>query len=132
MQYEKTKRNMILLLVLGGGLAIVFFWGYGKLFPFSTVMYSMLGILILLGLIFYPMALAYGGDQIKDLFYGIANGSRQPFPVKPSSGWNPVYKVLNVLFACVTVLFFGWAYGGYTAWQRLQFFKQYSQMNGRK
>lgn len=132
MQYTKTKRNMMLLLVLGSLIAIAFFWGYGRLFPSSTMMYSTLGILLLFALIFYPMALVYGRDQMKDLFRGISSGARQPFSVKPNNGWNPLFKLLNTILACVTVIFLGWAYGAYMAWQRLQFFKQFSEMNGRK
>lgn len=132
MQYEKVKRNMILLFGLGIVLAIIFFWGFGKLYPYSTVMYSTLGTLLVLGLLFYPIAIVYGRDQIKDLFNAIVSGARQPFPVKPNSKWNLLFKVLNVIFACVTTVFFGWAYGVYIAWQRLQFSKRFSQMKGRK
>lgn len=132
MQYVKVKRNMLILLCVGILLNVIFFWVYGKLYPYSTVMYSMLGILILLALLFYPIAIVYGRDQIKDLFQAIANGARQPFTAKVGSVWNGFFKVLNFVFACVTAVSFGWAYGSYIAWQRLQFSKRFSQMNRRR
>ena len=71
MQYEKMKRNMIILLVVGVLVAIAFFWIYGYLFPYSYAMYSVLGILILSAFVFYPLALVYGSNQIIDLLHSI-------------------------------------------------------------
>ena len=57
MQYEKMKRNMIFLLIIGIVAAVAFFWLYGYIFPYSYAMYSILGILILGAFVFYPVAL---------------------------------------------------------------------------
>ena len=126
MQYEKMKRNMIVLLVVGVIVAIAFFWGYGYLFPYSYAMYSVLGILLLGACAFYPVALVYGRNQIIDLFHNIRAGGRQPFRLKQGSFWNPLRKTLNFAIASVTTVFLGWLYGTYTAWQHLQLAKRFS------
>ena len=96
MQYEKMKRNMIILLVVGVLVAIAFFWIYGYLFPYSYAMYSVLGILILGAFVFYPVALVYGRNQIIDLFHSIRAGGRQPLSLKQGSVWNPIKKVVKL------------------------------------
>ena len=126
MQYEKMKRNMIILLVVGVLVAIAFFWIYGYLFPYSNAMYSVLGILILSAFVFYPVALVYGRNQIIDLFHSIRAGGRQPLHLKQGSVWNPLRKTLNFAIACVITVFLGWLYGTYTAWQHLQLAKRFS------
>ena len=126
MQYEKMKRNMIFLLIIGIAAAIVFFWLYGYIFPYSYAMYSILGILILGAFVFYPVALVYGRNQIVNLFHSIRAGGRQPFRLKQGSVWNVLKKTLNVIIACVTTVFLGWLYGTYTAWQQLQLAKRFA------
>ncbi len=126
MQYEKMKRNMILLLVVGLLVAIAFFWIYGYLFPYSYAMYSVLGMLILGAFVFYPVALVYGRNQIIDLFHSIRAGGRQPFSLKLRSVWNPLRKALNFVIACIITVFLGWLYGTYTAWQHLQLAKRFA------
>ena len=126
MQYAKMKRNAILLLVVGGIIAIAFFWVYGYLFPYSYAMYSLLGMLILCGLICYPVAIVYGRNEIINVFHSIRIGGRQPFRSKPASVWNPLKKMLNAIIACVITVGFGWLYGTYTAWQHLQLAKRFA------
>ena len=126
MQYAKMKRNIILLLAVGVIVAIVFFWGYGYLFPYSYAMYSLLGILILGGLICYPVAIVYGRNEIINLFHNIRIGGRQPFQIKQASVWNPLKKIVNTIIACVITVGFGWLYGTYTAWQHLQLAKRFA------
>lgn len=126
MQYEKMKRYMIVLLIVGVVAATAFFWLYGFLFPYSYAMYSILGILILGAFVFYPVALVYGRNQIMDLFHSIRAGGRQPFRLKQGSVWNPLKKTLNVIIACVITMFLGWLYGTYSAWQHLQLAKRFS------
>lgn len=126
MQYAKMKRNMILLLVLGGIVAVAFFWIYGYLFPYSYAMYSLLGMLILGGLICYPVAIVYGRNEIIHLFHNIRAGGRQPLRLKQGSVWNPLKKTLNFIIASIITAFFGWLYGTYTAWQHLQLAKRFA------
>ena len=126
MQYAKMKRNAILLLVVGGIIAIAFFWVYGYVFPYSYAMYSLLGMLILCGLICYPVAIVYGRNEIINLFHSIRIGGRQPFHIKQTSFWNPLKKILNTSIACVITVSFGWLYGTYTVWQQLQLAKRFA------
>ena len=126
MQYAKMKRNMILLLVVGVIVAIAFFWGYGYVFPYSYAMYSLLGMLILGGLICYPVAIVYGRNEIINVFHSIRIGRRQPFRIKNASVWNPLRKIVNAIIACVITVSFGWLYGTYTAWQQLQLAKRFA------
>ncbi|WP_332651748.1 hypothetical protein [Lysinibacillus sp. 54212] len=127
MNYEKEKRKMIVLLIAGVVLAIVFFSVLGYLNPYSYVMYSFFGMIVLFGLIFYPLALVHGRAQIVDVFHSIRGGDRQPFRLKPGNAFNIALKALNLLFALFTTIFLGWAYGAYTAYQKLQYAKRFGR-----
>ena len=132
MQYAKMKRNMIILLVLGGLVATASFWIYGYLFPYSYAMYSLLGILILGGLICYPVAIVYGRNEIINLFHNIRIGGRQPLRMKQGSSWNLLRKTVNFIIACIVTVFLGWLYGTYTAWQHLQLAKRFAGGRSRR
>lgn len=127
MNYKKEKRKMLILLVAGVLLAIVFFSMYSYVNPYSYVMYSFLGMIVLFALIFYPLALVYGRGQIVDMFHSIRGGARQPFRLRSSHAFNLVLKALNLIFALFTTVFLGWAYGAYSAYQKLQYAKRFSR-----
>lgn len=132
MNYDKEKRKMIFLLGAGLLLAIVFFSVYSYVNAYSYVMYSFFGMIVLIGLIFYPIALVYGRAQIVDVFHSIRGGARQPFRMKPGNVFNVALKGLNLLFALFTTIFLGWAYGAYTAYQKLQYAKLYRRPRTRR
>ena len=126
MNYSTLKRNMILLLIVGIVLAFVLFTFATYFTPFISFLYSLFGIIFLFAIIFYPIALVYGWSQIKDIFHMISRGLKTPFTVKGSSALNGVKVVLNYLIAFLVTAVFGWAYGLFFAWQRLQYSKRFS------
>ena len=125
MNYLKERNKMITLLAVGGVLLIAVLyllsWSGNGLF-----LASFGGIFIILALIFYPLALVYGKGQIIDIFHSIRIGARQPFRAqKANSPWQPIFTLLNTVIALLTIVFFGWIYGAYTAYQKLQMLKSF-------
>lgn len=123
MNYTKEKNKVILLLIVGLVLASGFFYtlylfkmGYALRASFS-------GVFLFVAITCYPLAFSYGKGQIIDIFHSIHKGARQPFQVKHGKGtWQPV---LNFCIALLTVVSFGWIYGVYYAYKRLQMMKSY-------
>ena len=126
MKYSTLKRNMVLLLLVGILLAFSLF-SFGTYFtPYISFLYSLFGFIFLLAIIFYPIALVYGWSQIKDVFQMISRGLKTPFHVKGKSALNGIKVVLNYIIAFLVTIIFGWAYGLYFAWQKLQYTKRFS------
>ena len=126
MKYSTLKRNMVLLLLVGILLAFSLF-SFGTYFtPYFAFLYSWFGFIFLLAIIFYPIALVYGWSQIKDVFRMISRGLKTPFHVKGNSALNGIKVVLNYIIAFLVTIIFGWAYGLYFAWQKLQYTKHFS------
>ena len=126
MKYSTLKRNMVLLLLVGILLAFSLF-SFGTYFtPYIAFLYSWFGLIFLLAIIFYPIALVYGWSQIKDVFQMISRGLKTPFHVKGKSALNGIKVVLNYIIAFLVTIIFGWAYGLYFAWQKLQYTKHFS------
>lgn len=125
MNYLKERNKMIVLLVVG----VVLLIGVLYLLRMSgngLFLASFGGIFMILMLIFYPLALVYGRSQMVDIFHSIRIGARQPFRAKKAkSPWNPIVAMLNTIIALLTFVFFGWIYGAYTAYQKLQMLKSY-------
>lgn len=125
MNYLKERNKMIMLLVIGfivmmGVLFLLSRMGNGFYFASFT------GLFIAFALICYPLAIVYGRSQIIDIFHSIRMGARQPFRTKKlNSPLKPLYAVLNTIIAILTIIFFGWVYGAYTAYQKLQMLKSY-------
>lgn len=126
MKYSTIKRNMILLLALGILLAFSLFTFATYFTPYIAFLYSLFGFVFLLAIVFYPIALVYGWSQIKDVFRMISQGLKTPFHVKGKSALNGLKVMLNYIIAFVVTVVFGWAYGLYFAWQRLQYSKRFS------
>ena len=126
MKYSILKRNMILLLIVGILLAVGLFTFATYFTPFIALLYSLFGIVFLLAVVFYPIAIVYGWSQIKDVFLMISRGLKTPFHVKGKSAWNGIKVGLNYIIAFLVTAVFGWAYGLYFAWQRLQYTKRFS------
>lgn len=126
MKYSTLKRNMIVLLIVGILLAFGLFTFATYFTPFITFLYSLFGIVFLLAVVFYPIAIVYGWSQIKDVFYMISRGLKTPFHVKGKSALNGLKVALNYVIAFMVTAVFGWAYGLYFAWQRLQYTKRFS------
>lgn len=125
MNYLKERNKMITLLVVGVVLLIAVLyllsWSGNGLF-----LASFGGLFIIFAIIFYPLALVYGRSQIIDVFQSIRIGARQPLRAKKSnSPWNPIFALLNTVIALLTIVFFGWIYGAYTAYQKLQMLKSF-------
>ena len=125
MNYLKERNKMITLLVIGVilliGVMYLLSWSGNGLF-----LASFGGIFIILAFIFYPLALVYGRSQMFDIFQSIRMGARQPFRTqKANSPWRPIFALLNAVVALLTIVFFGWIYGAYTAYQKLQMLKSY-------
>lgn len=125
MSYLKERNKMIILLVLGLALVI------GVLFFLNSVgrghyVGSFSGLFLVLAVICYPLAISYGRGQMIDIFQSIRMGARQPFRArKINSAWGPIFSVLNFIIALLTLIFFGWVYGAYTAYQKLQMMKSF-------
>lgn len=125
MNYIKERNKMLVWLVVGimfliGVLYVVASFGNG------IFLASFSGIFIIVALVLYPLALVYGRSQIVDIFHSIRMGARQPFLTKRlDSPWRLLFAVLNTVIALLTVVFFGWIYGSYTAYQKLQMLKSY-------
>lgn len=126
MKYSTLKRNMILLLIVGILLAFGLFTFATYFTPYIAFLYSLFGIIFLFAIIFYPIAIVYGWSQIKDVFYMISRGLKAPFHVKGKSAFNWLKVVLNYVIAFSVTVLFGWAYGLYFAWQKLQYSKRFS------
>lgn len=110
-----------MLVVMGGVLAIGFFFMLYILKIGYSLRTSFLGVFIFVAITCYPLALSYGKGQIVDIFHSIHKGARQPFPVKRGKGtWQ---SVLNFCIALLTVISLGWVYGAYYAYKRLQMMK---------
>ena len=125
MNYLKERNKMITLLVIGGALLIgvlyLLSWSGNGLF-----LASFGGIFVILALIFYPLALVYGRSQMIDVFQSIRIGARQPFRAqKANSPWQPIIAMVKTVVALLTLVFFGWIYGAYTAYQKLQMLKSF-------
>lgn len=125
MSYLKERNKMIGLLVGGLILTIVVLYGLtitGK----GHFLTSFSGLFIILALICYPLAIVYGHRQIVDVFHSIRMGARQPFRAKTTnSSFNLLFTALNFIIALLTVIFFGWIYGAYTAYQKLQMMRSF-------
>lgn len=123
MNYLKVRNKMIILLVTGVVLAIetlLLLNSEGK----EIYITSFSGLFIVVALICYPLAIVYGHRQIVGIFESIRIGARRPFQTsKMNSLLNPLFSVLNCIVAIVIVLSFGWVYGVYTAYQKLQMMK---------
>ena len=126
MKYSVLKRNMVLLLIVGILLAVALFTFATYFTPVVAFLYSLFGLLFLLAIVFYPVAIVYGWSQIKDIFRMISCGIKTPFTPTRKSALNPVKVTLNYVIAFIITVVFGWAYGGYFAWQRLQYTKRFS------
>lgn len=126
MKYAALKRNMILLLIAGIILAVGLFTFATYFMPLISFVYSLFGFIIVLAVIFYPIAIVYGWIQIKDVFYMMSRGMRAPFIIKGQSSFNQVKVILNYIIAFSVIVLLGWAYGLYFAWQRLQYSKRFS------
>lgn len=125
MNYLKERNKMITLLVIGVilliGVMYLLSWSGNGMF-----LASFGGIFIILAFIFYPLALVYGRSQMFDIFQSIRMGARQPFRTqKANSPWKSIFALLNAVVALLTIVFFGWIYGAYTAYQKLQMLKSY-------
>ena len=124
MNYLKERRKIFLLLGGGALLAIGFFalLSFQHSSFYFTASFS--GIFVFIGLVCYPLAIVYGKKQITDVFNSIREGERQPFRVTPGkAGWNSIYTVVNFIIAVLVTVFFGWGYGTYTAYKKLQMLK---------
>lgn len=125
MNYLKERNKMIGLLVVG----VLFLIGVYYVIARSgngLFLASFSGIFIILALVLYPLALVYGRSQIVDIFQSIRIGARRPFLTKKiDSPWRLFFTVINTVIALLTVVFFGWIYGAYTAYQKLQMLKSY-------
>ncbi|MCH7323951.1 hypothetical protein LZ480_18985 [Solibacillus sp. MA9] len=125
MNYLKERNKMIVLLVVGVVILI------GVLYLLSSTgngvfLASYSGIFIIFALVLYPLALVYGRSQMVDIFHSIRIGARQPFLTKKAnSPWKVLTAALNTVIALLTIIFFGWIYGAYTAYQKLQMLKSY-------
>lgn len=125
MNYLKERNKMITLLFVGVALLIAVLyllsWSGNGLF-----LASFGGLFIILAIIFYPLALVYGRSQIIDVFQSIRMGARQPFrTTKANSPWQSIIAMVNAVIALLTIVFFGWIYGAYTAYQKLQMLKSF-------
>lgn len=125
MNYLKERNKMITLLFVGVALLIAVLyllsWSGNGLF-----LASFGGLFIILAIIFYPLALVYGRSQIIDVFQSIRMGARQPFrATKANSPWQSIIAIVNAVIALLTIVFFGWIYGAYTAYQKLQMLKSF-------
>ncbi|AWE08901.1 hypothetical protein DCE79_16795 [Lysinibacillus sp. 2017] len=125
MSYLKERNKMIGLLVGGLIFTIVVLYGL-SITGNGYFIASFSGLFIVLALICYPLAIVYGHSQIVDVFQSIRIGARQPFRAKTTnSPFNPLFTVINFIMALFTVIFFGWIYGAYTAYQKLQMMKSF-------
>ena len=125
MSYLKERKKMMGLLVGGLILTVVVLYGL-SITGNSHFIASFSGLFIVLALICYPLAIVYGHSQIVDVFQSIRMGARQPFRAKSTnSSLNPLFTALNFIIAVLTVIFFGWIYGTYTAYQKLQMLKSF-------
>ena len=125
MSYLKERNKMVGLLI--GGLIlmiVVFYWlnSIGK----GNFIASFSGLFVVFAIVCYPLAIVYGRGQMIDIFYSIRMGARQPFRAKTmDSSLNPLFTVVNFIIALLTIIFFGWIYGTYTAYQKLQMMKSF-------
>lgn len=128
MNYAKEKRKVMILLIGGAFFAITVFYLLSVLGTGVYFTASFSGIFMFAAFMCYPLAIVYGKSQIADVFYSIRGGDRQAFRVKRGrEGWGPIFKVLNFIIGVFVTLFFGWVYGTYTAYQKLQLLKSYQR-----
>lgn len=125
MSYLKERNKMIGILI--GGLILMLIVVYGlSISGKGYYIASFSGMFFVLAIICYPLAIVYGRRQMIDVFHSIRMGARQPFRAKTmKSRLNPLYAVLNFTIAFLTIIFFGWIYGTYTAYQKLQMMKSF-------
>lgn len=125
MSYLKERNKMIGLLLGGLILMIVVFNGL-SIIGKGNFIASFSGLFFVFAIVCYPLALVYGRGQIVDIFHSIRMGARQPFLAKTmKSPLNPLFTVVNFIIALLTIIFFGWIYGTYTAYQKLQMMKSF-------
>lgn len=124
--YSKERLKMGALLVLGFVLAISFFSLQSSLNIGGRNSDSFSSGFIFVAIVCYPLAIIYGLHQIMDVFNSISFGDRQPFRItRTGVGSESLISVLNFIFATVMIIFFGWIYGTYNAYKKLQFLKIY-------
>ena len=125
MSYLKERNKMIALLIGGLVLMIIVFYGL-SIIGKGDFIASFSGLFIVFAIVCYPLAIVYGRSQIIDIFHSIRMGARQPFRAKTmNSPLNPIITVVNFIIALFTIIFFGWIYGSYTAYQKLQMIKSF-------
>ena len=123
MNYLKERNKMRTLLIGGVLLAIVVLFLLNSV-QLGLYVASFNGLFLLVAISCYPLAIVYGRRQIVDIFNSIRIGDRQPFRLRKfRSPMKPIYTLLNLIIATLTTVFFGWAYGAYTAYQKLQMLK---------
>ncbi|ATP42032.1 hypothetical protein CSE16_19515 [Solibacillus sp. R5-41] len=125
MNYLKERNKMRMLLIGGFLLAMVVLFMLNSV-HLGLYLASFNGLFLLAAISCYPLAIVYGRRQIVDVFNCIRMGERQPFRVRNfKSPMKPLYTLLNLLIAAVTIVFFGWIYGTYTAYQKLRMIKSF-------
>ena len=125
MNYLKERNKMIGLLFGGIILMILVFYGLNRIGKGDFIA-SFSGLFFVFAIACYPIAIVYGRGQIIDIFHSIRMGARQPFLAKTmKSPLNPLFSVVNFIIALLTIIFFGWIYGTYTAYQKLQMMKSF-------
>lgn len=125
MNYIKERTKMRLLLIGGVILAIVVLFML-KSMDFRLHIASFNGAFLLATISCYPLAIIYGHRQIVDVFNSIRMGDCQPFRVNGcQSSVKSFYIFLNLIIATFTIIFFGWIYGAYNAYKKLQMLKSF-------
>ena len=125
MSYLKERKKMMGLLIGGLILMIIVFYGL-SIIGKGNFIASFSGIFTVFAIVCYPLAIVYGRSQMIDIFHSIRMGARQPFRAKTmKSPLNPLITVVNFVIALFTIIFFGWIYGAYTAYQKLQMMKSF-------
>lgn len=122
----KERRKMFILLGVGAVLAIGFFALLNVLNIGTYFAASLGGLFVFVAIVCYPLAFVYGKHRIIDVFHSISIGDRQPFRIMPGKArWKPIFTGLNFIFAAFTTVCFGWAYGTYNAYKKLQMLKSF-------
>lgn len=125
MNYLKERNKMSVLLTGGVLLAILVLFLLNSV-QLGVYVTSFNGLFLLAAISCYPLAIVYGHRQIVDIFNSIRIGERRPFRIsKFRSPVKPFYTLLNLIFALLTIVFFGWLYGAYTAYQKLRMLKSF-------
>lgn len=125
MNYLKERNKMRMLLTGGVLLAIIVLFLLNSV-HLGLYVASFNGLFLLAAISCYPLAIVYGHRQIVDIFNSIRIGERRPFHLqKLRSPVKPIYTLLNLIVAILTIVFFGWIYGAYTAYQKLRMLKSF-------